>query len=398
MNELSSLAVILLFALAAGHLVKVLRIPEVTGYLLAGVLVGPSGLRWVNHENLAALKVFSQVGLGLILFSIGGSFDFKRFRRTGRVILIVTLFESTATALAVFLGMILIGQPPSIALVFASIVIETGAASTLMVMRESDSAGPLTDTVTGVIGLNNVLALVAFSLVIGCLDMYALSSAGSLTAAEVYRQIYLLGWQFLGSCAMGFLVGVALAAWGARLREESEMVTLLIGSILLAVGVATVLNASPLIATLAMGATVVNLSDESEKLFKSLSRTDPPLYVVFFVLAGAELDLSLLRSLGLAGLVYVVARTAGKFIGASAAARVTQMRPTVEKNIGFALFAQAGLAIGLVLIAREHLPESGALITTVVLGGVAIFEMFGPIAAKFALVRSGEVPTAEPGH
>lgn len=392
MNGLASLAVILLFALAAGHLVKLLRIPEVTGYLLAGVLVGPSGLRWVTHDNLEALKVFSQVGLGLILFSIGGSFDLNRFRRTGRVILIVTLCESAATATAVFIGMLLIGQPPTLALVFATIVIETGAASTLMVIRETDSTGPLTETVTGVIGLNNVLALVAFSLVIGSIDMYALHSTGSLTAAEVYRQLYLLGWQFLGSCALGFLVGIVLAGWGSKLHDESEMVTLLIGSILLSVGVATLLNASPLIATLAMGATVVNLSRESGKLFRSLSRTDPPLYVVFFVLAGAELDLSLLGSLGLAGLVYVVARSAGKFIGASAAARVTHMSPTVEKNIGFALFAQAGLAIGLVLIAREHLPESGALITTVVLGGVAIFEMFGPLAAKYALVRSGEVP------
>ncbi len=396
MNELASLAIILLFALGAGHLVKLFRIPEVTGYLLAGVLVGPSGLRWVSHDNLDSLKVFSEVGLGLILFSIGGSFDINRFRQTGRLIVIVTLFESMATALAVFVGMLLIGQPPTIALVFAAIVIETGAASTLMVMREVDSTGPLTETVTGVIGLNNVLALVAFSIVMGSIDLYALSSTQSLAAADFLRQLYLLGWQFLGSCALGFLIGLVLGAWGSRLHDESEMVTLLIGSILLAVGVATLLHASPLIATLAMGATVVNLSRESDKLFASLSRTDPPLYVVFFVLAGAELDLSLLPSLGLAGIVYVVARSAGKFAGASTAARMTRMSPDVQKNIGFALFAQAGLAIGLVLIAREHLPESGALITTVVLGGVAIFEIFGPLAARYALVRSGEVKSELP--
>lgn len=391
MNELSSLAVILLLALAAGHVVKMIRIPEVTGYLLAGVLVGPSGLRWVSHDNLDALKVFSEVGLGLILFSIGSSFDLTRFRHTGRLIIIVTLIESAATALAVFIGMLLTGQSFIISLVFASIAIATGAASTLMVMREADSTGPLTETLTGVIGLNNVLALVVFSLVIGAIDIYTLGSTQSLSAADFYRLLYPLGWQFLGSWAMGFLIGLGLAAWGSRLHDESEMVTLLIGSVLLTVGVATLVDASPLIATLAMGATVVNMSSTSSRLFASLSRTDPPLYVVFFVLAGAELDLSLLPSLGVVGIVYVLARTGGKFFGASTAARLTRMNASVERNIGFALFAQAGLAIGLVLIARRHLPESASLITTVVLGGVAIFEMFGPLAAKYALVRSGEV-------
>ena len=392
MNDLASLGIILLLALLVGHLVKFARLPEVTGYLLAGVLVGPSGLRWVSHDNLDTLKVFSEVGLGLILFSIGASFEFNRFRNIGRKLVLVTLGESLSAAALVFFGMLAVGQSLRISLVLAAIAIETGAASTLMVMRETDSKGPVTETLTGVIGLNNVLALIAFTSVVTAIQIHELRIAGTVTAATLYGALFPLFWQFAGSAALGFLVGLALSTWGTHIEEASEMVTLLVGCVLFTVGVSTLIGASSLVASLVVGGTMANLSRKSRTLFRALSHTDPPLYVIFFVLAGAELDLTLLPSLGVVGLVYVLARTTGKFFGAAAVSKGLGMHVPVQKNIGFALFAQAGLAIGLVLIAREQFPENAALITTIVLGGVAIFEMFGPVSAKFALTRSGEVP------
>jgi Kef-type K+ transport system membrane component KefB len=390
MNELTSLGVILLFALLVGHLVKALRVPEVTGYLMAGALVGPSLLGWVTHENLQALRVFSEVGLGLILFSIGAGFELPRMRLVGRKLLLVTLAESGLAGTLVVVGMALAGQSWQAALLFGAIAVSTGAASTLMVIRENNAAGPLTETLTAFIGLNNVLALVVFSLVAAAVDLHALSLDSSLTLGSAVRSLFPLVWQLVGSTALGFLIGLLLAGWASRVVESGETLILLVGCVLLTVGLTALFDLSPLVASLAVGATMANLSSESRRLFAALSRTDPPLYVIFFVLAGADLDLGLLPSLGLLGAIYVVGRAGGKLGGSFLAARRLGLPPTVRNLLGPSILAQAGLAVGLVLLTQQRFPGLAPGITTVVLGSVVIFEIAGPLSARIALGRSGE--------
>ena len=229
MSELTSLGLILLFALGVGHVVKLARIPEVTGYLVAGMLVGPSLLGWVSHDNLQSLHVFSEVGLGLILFSIGGVFEFSRMRRIGGRVLLLTGAESVSAGLLVTLGTLAIGQPWQVALLLGAIAVETGAASTLMVIRENNAAGPFTETLTGVIGLNNILALIAFSVVAMVLDISAGSATGTMSAGTVAASIFPLVWQLVGSSALGYLVGLLLAAWASRVVESGEILILLTG-------------------------------------------------------------------------------------------------------------------------------------------------------------------------
>jgi Kef-type K+ transport system membrane component KefB len=396
-NELSSLGLILLFALGVGHLVKVARVPEVTGYLVAGMLVGPSLLGWVTHENLQALRVFSEVGLGLILFSIGGVFEIGRMRRIGRRVLLLALGESMTAAVLVAVGMLIVGQPWQVALLLGAIAVETGAASTLMVVRENNAEGQFTESLIGVIGLNNLLALLAFSVVAAGVELTALSTTGGVNLGSVARTIFPLVWQLAGSSALGFLVGILLAAWASQVVESGETLILLIGCILLTVGIATALDLSSLVASLAVGATLVNLSAQSRRLFVALSETDPPLYVIFFVLAGADLDLSLLPSLGVVGVAYVLCRAAGKLSGAWLAARRTGSPSHLRTYLGPSILAQAGLAVGLVLVIRERFPDLSPIITTVVLGAVAVFEVAGPLSARFALDRTGESRPQEPG-
>ena len=396
MNELTSLGLILLFALLVGHLVKFIRVPEVTGYLVAGMIVGPSVLGLFSHETLQSLNVFSEVGLGLILFSVGAVFELGRVRAIGRRLVTLTLAESLASALLVAIGMFVLRQPWQVALLLGAIAIETGAASTLMVIRENNSSGPFTEALTGVIGLNNLLALVVFSLVAVTLDTSALASRDAVTFEGVVRAIFPLVWQLVGSTALGFLVGLLLASWASQVVESGEMLILLIGCVLLTVGVATVVELSPLVASLAVGATMANLSGKSRRLFAALSRTDPPLYVIFFVLAGADLDLSLLPSLGMLGIVYVACRAGGKFAGAGIAARVTRFPTAVQRLMGMSLFAQAGLAVGLVIVTRQRFPDIAPTVTTVVLGAIIVFEIAGPLAARFALDRCGESRPQEP--
>ena len=390
MNELTSLGLILLFALLVGHLVKFARIPEVTGYLLAGMIAGPSVLGWVSHENLQALHVFSEVGLGLILFSIGSVFEFSRMRQIGRKVFTVALAESSAAAILVFAAMLALGQPWPVALLLGAIAVETGAASTLMVIRENNSAGPFTEAVTSIIGLNNILALLAFSIAAVTLDFSAMLSDTGISVLSVAKAIFPLFWQIIGSSALGFLIGILLASWASQVVESGEVLILLVGCVLLTVGIASALDLSPLVGSLAVGTTLANLSKKSRKLFEALSRTDPPLYVIFFVLAGADLNLALLPSLGVLGAAYVVARATGKLAGSWFAARRVEFGEKVERLLGFSILAQAGLAVGLVLVTRDRFPEIAPTVTTVVLGAIIVFEIAGPLSAKVALDRSGE--------
>lgn len=390
MNTLFSLGLILLLALLAGHLVKFARIPEVTGYILAGVVVGPSVLNWVTQENLAALSVFSEVALGLILFSIGSVFAFDRMRRLGPAVLRVTLAESLLAAGLVASVMLALGQSWQISLLLGTISMETAAASTLMVVRESNASGPLSETLIGVIGLNNIFCLVGFSLVSAALDLSSHTNGSGATWNAVYASLFPLFWQLIGSVALGYLMGLLIASWATRVTENGETLILLTGCVLLTVGAALALELSSLIASLAVGATMVNLSASSRKLFQTLSNSDPPLYAIFFVIAGADLNLALLKTMGIVGVAYVVCRVAGKFLGARIGSRNSGLPRDVRKLLGFGLMSQAGLAVGLTLTIQKRFPEIAPAVVTVVLAAVAVCEMIGPVSARLAIMRSGE--------
>ena len=390
MNELSSLGLILLLALLAGHFVRFLRIPEVTGYILAGVALGPSMFGWVTHDNLVALEVLSEVALGLILFSIGSVFHFARFVKLGRRILYLTFAESMLAATLVGLGLVALGQPWQVACLLGAVAMATAPASTLMVIRECNGTGPLSETLLGIIALDNILCLFTYSLVVATIGLFGGMGGPAGGLSVWYAALFPLFWQLIGSAALGYLVGMLLAGWATRVTEHGELLILLAGSILLCVGVARILELSPLIASLAVGAAMVNLSRRSMGLFDALSRTDPPFYAIFFVIAGADLDVSLVGSMGLLGIYYLVARAVGKFLGARVAARRLGLADSVQQYLGFGLMAQAGLAVGLTLAIDRQFPEYATVISAVVLSSVVIYEMVGPIATRFAIEQAGE--------
>ncbi len=390
MNEISSLGLILLLALLAGHLTQIVRMPEVTGYVLAGVALGPSALGWVTFENLHALQALSEIALGLILFSIGAVFEYRLLLRSGLAILKLTMIESCLVACLVSVAMAALGLPWQTALLLGAIAIATAPASTLMVMRECNGRGPLSDTLLGVLAMNNIFCLTAFSLAGTAIDLASAYSRSEPLGSALYVSIFPLFWQLIGSVALGFLTGLLLAAWAQQVTENGEILILLAGSLLLCVGVARALDLSSMVASLAVGATMVNLSARSRSLFRALSASDPPFYAIFFVIAGADLDLGLLREIGLLGFAYVGARLLGKFIGARIGARKANLPAQVRQLLGFALLAQAGLAVGLMLAAEQRYPEYADTIKTIVLSAVAVFEMLGPISARFAIVRAGE--------
>jgi len=304
--------------------------------------------------------------------------------------------ESSLAAILVGVGTWINGAPWPVALLLGAIAVETAVASTLMVLRESNASGPLSETLLSIIATNNVLCLVAYSLVATFVDLTGGFQAESGVLAAAYRAIFPLIWQVLGSVALGYLAGLLLAYWSAKVVEHGEILILLVGSVLLCVGVAVLLDLSPLLASLAVGATMVNLSAQSRALFDSLAKTDPPLYAIFFVIAGADLDVNLLGSIGVLGATYFLCRTAGKVIGASMGSRLLGFERPIPQLLSFGMVTQAGLAIGLTLAIERRFPDYSPMISAVVLSSIILFEMIGPIATRFAIVRSGEAHADEP--
>jgi Kef-type K+ transport system membrane component KefB len=363
----------------------------VTGYLLVGVTIGPSALDVISHENLTTLGFLSEVALGLILFNIGSIFEASNFRRVGRGVVRVTLWEATLAFVLVCVTLLMLGMAWPLALLLAVVAMETAPATTLMVLNEYDAKGPMTERLLALVALNNMYVLLTFGVVSAALSFMQPSDGGWML--NTYRVVHGLGWTIVGSIALGALVGLATEFMAVRAKESGEALILAIGVVLITVGASRWLGLSPLIATLALGATVANASEYGDRLLHGLGRADPPLYAAFFVLAGAELVPSSVLNLGVIGAGYVIARATGKMIGARIALRTERVSPIVRKQLGFCLISSSSLAVGLTIQIRSAFPAYATTVTGIVLAAVVLFEIVGPLLTRRALVRTGEAKT-----
>jgi Kef-type K+ transport system membrane component KefB/CBS domain-containing protein len=395
-----ALAVILLGALVGGRLAALVRLPRVTGYLLAGLAVGPSfshilGFEPLLHADaLYELELLGDLALALIMVNIGGQFRTDHLRRYGHRIALFSFSEIGATFLAVGLSVLAANQfalqitVPGFTLLQTSLIfglllgliaMATAPAATLMVIREYEAAGPVTNTVLTLVGLNNL-----FSVLLFVIAEHLLTSTGGEAGLLVTR--------VCGPLMIGGLFGFILSVWGQRLEQGSEYKILILGGVAACTALSQALQIDSLLSSLALGMVLANSSPRWHRMLESLRQIDYPLYVAFFVLAGANLHLETLSQIGLLGLAYVIARTVGKLFGSWLGARMGGFGWREQHYVGATLLAQAGVAIGLATNLAESWPEVGHLLQTVVLGAVVIFELFGPLAVRHGLVRSGEVP------
>ena len=325
MNEILGVGLILIFALLAGHAAQLLRAPEVTGYLLVGILIGPAAFDLISHDYISTLSFLSNVALGLILFNIGAIFEAGTFRQLGPGVMRVTLWEASLAFILVFLVLAGSGMAVPLALLLAVVAMETAPATTLMILNEYDARGPMSERLLALVALNNMYVLAMFGLVTAGLTL--VESVGGGVVAAIYRASHGLLWTTLGSVALGVLIGLLVDLWASRAKESGEAMILSVGAVLITVGASRWWGLSPLFATLALGATVVNASAYGDRLLRALGRADPPLYAAFFVLAGAELSLPSLLNLGAIGLAYIIARTVGKIAGARIGLRGEDVPP-----------------------------------------------------------------------
>ncbi len=381
---LLSLGFLFFLALGVGRVFARMHIPKVTGYLLVGLAAGPSCANLlgipeiITRGQLEVLDPLHDLTLGLIVLVIGGNFQLTSLKKFGAGLLRISALEIGLTALLVGGVTYLAGASPVIAGFLALMAITTAPAATQMVVREYESEGPLTDMVMILIGLNNLIAIIAFVLL-----AHGAVTPDAPVLAVVFKIFVPMG--------LGVAAGGILAVMDQRLTRKVERQILALAVIAALVGLCRHFETSAMLASLITGAVLVNTSPNDRRIIKDLNAIDYPLYMIFFIMAGAHLQIGQLADIGLIGGVYIVARIVGKVAGCWLGSRSASCPGTARNWLGPAMLAQAGLAIGLAAaLARDWGPD-GQQVQTVVLASVVVFEGLGPLFTRIALVRAGEV-------
>lgn len=386
-----SLAVMLFSGFLMTRLTKLAHLPNVTGYILAGVLIGPCVLNLIPETVQNGMDFVTDVALAFIAFGVGKYFKLGRLRKNGRSVLILTVFESLIAALLVFLVMAFVFRLPiPFSLLLGAIGSATAPASTIMTIRQYKAKGQFVDILLQIVALDDAVALLAFSVCAAIAQ--AMEGGGGISPKAVLLPIL---WNLL-ALAAGVLAGFLLHKLIGENRSSQHRLVLVTALLLSITGFCTALDISPLLACMVMGAVYINVSG-NKKVFKQVNGFTPPIQLLFFVLSGMRMDLTALKAAGLIGVVYFLVRIIGKYAGAWLGAVLGKASVPIRRYLGLALIPQAGVSIGLALLGQRILPaESGALLSTIILSSGVLYEMIGPACAKAAIFLSGSVPKPEP--
>ena len=388
MNDIVILALALALALVSGRVAAFFRVPRVTGFMLAGILLGPSVFGVMTRQHLAAFVVISELALGLIAFYIGFEFEASHFRRLKKTVPYFSAAEITTTFTLVLLTlMIVFYRAPAMALLLAILAVATAPAATLLVIREYDSEGPLTDHVLAMVGLNNLICILAFVVGLGVVELTTGGPAGFSPAAvttEMARSLLI-------PPVLGIALALLLQFYLRRNPEQNELLIVSLAAVMLGVGFSHYFSVSPLLTNLVMGAVLVNSCDRARMVIERLKQVDYPFYALFFVLAGSSLHFEMLPEIGLAGGLYVASRIGGKILGTRLGKKWARAAEPNSFYLGMGLLSQAGLAIGLSAWAARELPALGEPLAVIILSTTVVFEVIGPVLTRFCLIKGGEV-------
>lgn len=386
-----SLAVMLFSGFLMTRLTKLAHLPNVTGYILAGVLIGPCVLNLIPETVQNGMDFVTDVALAFIAFGVGKYFKLERLRKNGRSVLILTVFESLIAALLIFLVMAFVFRLPiPFSLLLGAIGSATAPASTIMTIRQYKAKGQFVDILLQIVALDDAVALLAFSVCAAIAQ--AMEGGSGISPKAVLLPIL---WNLL-ALAAGALAGFLLHKLIGENRSSQHRLVLVTALLLSITGFCTALDISPLLACMVMGAVYINISG-IKKVFKQVNGFTPPIQLLFFVLSGMRMDLTALKAAGLIGVVYFLVRIIGKYAGAWLGAVLGKASVPIRRYLGLALIPQAGVSIGLALLGQRILPaESGALLSTIILSSGVLYEMIGPACAKAAIFLSGSVPKPEP--
>ena len=397
---LLQMGILILTGLLFSKLCKLVKLPNVTGYLVGGLLVGPAvlgaiGIPIITDEFLLEMNSVSEVALGFIAFTIGTQFKFDYFKRVGAGPIVIAIFEALVAVLFVFLGMVFIAKTDvAFALVLSAIAAATAPAATLMVIKQYKADGEVTKNLMSVVALDDAVALIIFGI------MVAIANAINGTTTNIAWTIASPFVEVFASLGIGFVVGILMSLLLKWFTGRSNRISVICAVILIVVSLETVitfLNLSTLLACMMMGAVFTNTTKNSSvnTIMELCDRFTPPLLILFFTVSGASLKLNVLLTVGLVGVIYIIFRVVGKIVGSYFGAVITKSPTTVKKWLGLTLIPQAGVAIGLTIVAGNVVPEYANEIRAVVLCATLIYELTGPAITKFALKKAGEITLPE---
>ena len=418
------LGLLLLAALAAGRIAGSLHLPRVTAYLFAGILLGspllarldsqgPDGA--IAHAETTSadadakqepFEPLTKLAISLVLFNLGCQFPLARARKILRRVLRLSMGEMTATFFLVFIGLTILGQSWQGALLLGALAVATAPATTILVLKETEAEGPLTEYTNSLVAINNLAAIILFEVLFLGLDFLGGGLAGNAGSAVqlLGTELGSLVYDLVGSTLIGIACGL-LMSLSFTMVPAGQRLVLLLAVLILGLAVCEMADMPYLLTFLAMGTTVANTSDQTRPILAELDALTGVFCVVFFVAHGAELDLTKLGEAKLIGAGYIIFRFAGKYFGAQYAAKKGHEKPEIQNWLGATLTAQAGAAIALSSIAVARTEATGGElfeickeVQTVILGTVVVFEIVGPILIRQAVLRAGEMPLAQAIH
>jgi Kef-type K+ transport system membrane component KefB len=382
-----------------GKVAAAIRLPEITGYIVAGLLVGEAVLGVVPRHMSESFKLVTDVALGLIALTIGSEFSLLKLKRMGRPAIVITLIQLLAALAAVSLGLLLFGMPLPFALLLGAIATATAPAATVAIVQSLRAHGLFVDDLYGVVALDDAGCVILFGIVFAGVSGFLSVGAETTHAATLILQAFA---EVAVSIAIGIASGFVVHALTSKKSNTGEILILTLGIVFITTAVAIVFHLSPLLTNMAAGCALINLSARNHRIFRILEPMTPPIYALFFVVAGTELNPAILteREVLFFGPVYVVFRALGKYGGVYLGARMSGVLPRIRDYLGLCMLPQAGVAIGLVLLieaspisstmAPEHLDTIGTMVNIVLLS-VFVNELIGPPLARLAILRGNDM-------
>ncbi|MBQ1280968.1 MAG: cation:proton antiporter [Oscillospiraceae bacterium] len=408
MIVLQNVAFALLAGLLMTRLMKKLHLPDVTAYLIAGLLIGPSlfgrlgipGVGFSSFEEIEKLGLISDVALGFIAFSIGNEFRLSELKKTGRQAFVIGIFQAVVATLLVDTALLafhllfpeVLSVPAAITL--GAIASATAPAATLMVVRQYKAKGELTKLLLPIVALDDAVGLILFAVSFG------IARALQSGVLDIYSVLFNPAIEIAGSLLLGAVAGWLLTKLETLFHSNTNRLAMTIAFVFLTVALsmmkielgAVEIGFSSLLVCMMLGTVFCNICPLSEDLMEKSDRWTAPLLVLFFVLSGAELELEVFAqgTVILIGVVYILVRSIGKYFGASVSAKATKCSPSVVKYLGITLLPQAGVALGMCVTAQT-LGEDGPLIRNIILFAVLVYELVGPLMTKWALTKAGDI-------
>ncbi len=372
---------ILLLGLATDFLGSSVYLPRVTLLLIFGIVVGDEVLGIIPSSISNRFELITNVALLMVGFLLGGKLTLESIRKAGRQLIWISLSASVGTAIIVMLAMLAVGLTIEIATLLGCVAAATAPAATVDTVLESNSKSTFSQLLLAIVAIDDVLALILFS--------FGITFVAALDSAQV-NLTYLsdVAYEIVGALLIGILIGIPAAYLTGRIRLGQPMLIEALGLIFICGGIAKWLDVSFIIASMTMGVTIANLAKHHEYPFHEIENIEWPFMVLFFILAGATLEFGHLNGLVLIAVVYVLSRISGKLLGAWTGARVSNSGEDVRRWMGIALLPQAGVAIGMALLAANQFPEHRQFILSIVISTTIFFELTGPVCTRIALKRT----------